>query len=467
MTNIQTRPNSTAIQGAQWGDEGKAKFADKIADEYVEKGLVCVDYSVSGGANAGHRIEINQNNGEKIAINLHQLPSGVFNQNVYAILGNNKVINPQGLVYEIGKVKELSKGTIPSTIKVSSTATLALPTHQAFEFALKSTKDIGKGATGQGISPAYADRTLRQELYVKDLIDGKFELFEKHYDYFNQIISSLDLNMAEILIPIFSDTPGGKKETVGSKQNFISNLKKYRETLLPYIEDVYEFVKQAWADPKKYAFLFEMSQGVGIHPTYGVKPDITASDPSFIGIDSSTEGLVNHLEIEHRIGISKLYCSSVGARKLPTQMPEDLANWYRDTFHEFGGTTGRPRDIAFPDLVATAFYAKVSHANEIAISHMDAIKPNTNLKLCTGYKLKSTGEKIGYRPYQWWMDQIEPQYQELPSWDTDKISSAKNYDEIPIEAKEYLKFLLKETQCQPVLLGTGPERDQIIRINQL
>lgn len=464
---IKTRPNSTAIQGAQWGDEGKAKFADKIAEEYVGKGLTCVDYSVSGGANAGHRIEIDQNNGQRISINLHQLPSGVFNKNVYAILGNSKVINPQGLTYEIGKVKELSGGEIPSTIKVSATATLALPTHQAFEFALKSTKDIGKGATGQGISPAYADRTLRQELYVKDLVEGNFGAFEKHYDYFSQIISGLDLKMSEILIPIFSDTKGGEKQLVGSKQDFISNLKKYREFLLPYIEDVYDFVKQAWESPNKYAFLFEMSQGVGIHPVYGVKPDITASDPSFIGIDASTEGLVNHMEIEHRIGISKLYCSSVGARKLPTQMPEDLANWYRDTFHEFGGTTGRPRDVAFPDLVATAFYAKVSHANEIAISHMDAIKPNTNIKLCTEYKLKSTGEKVDYRPYQWWADLVEPQYQELPSWNTDKISAAKNYDEIPDEAKEYLKFLLEKTGCQPVLLGTGPERKQVIRVEKL
>ena len=462
-----TRPNSTAIQGAQWGDEGKAKFADKIADEYVEKGLICVDYSVSGGANAGHRVEINQENGNRISINLHQLPSGVFNQNVYAILGNNKVINPQGLTYEISKVKELCNGTIPSEIKISSTATLALPTHQAFEFALKSTKDVGKGATGQGISPAYADRTLRQELYVKDLIDGKFEAFEKHYDYFSQIISSLGLDMSQILIPIFSDTKGGEKQTVGTKQDFISRLKEYRQTILPYTDDVYDFVKQAWADSNKYAFLFEMSQGVGIHPTYGVKPDITASDPSFVAIDASTEGLVNHLEIEHRIGISKLYCSSVGSRKLPTQMPEDLADWYRNTFHEFGGTTGRPRDVAFPDFVATAFYARVSHANEIAISHMDAIKPGTNIKVCTGYTLKDTGEKAEYRPYQWWMDKIEPQYQELPSWDVNKISSAKTYQEIPQEAKDYLKFLFKETQCHPVLLGTGPERDQIIRINEL
>lgn len=461
-----TRPNSTAIQGAQWGDEGKAKFADKIADEYVEKGLTCVDYSVSGGANAGHRIEINQENGQRIAINLHQLPSGVFNQNVFAILGNNKVINPQGLVYEISKVKELSGGTIKSAIKVSSTATLALPTHQAFEFALKSTKDVGKGATGQGISPAYADRTLRQELYVKDLIDGKFEAFEKHYDYFNQIIGSLGVNMSEVLIPVFTDNKG-EKQTVGTKEFFISRLKEYRENLLPYVEDVYDFVKQAWSNPNQYAFLFEMSQGVGIHPTYGVKPDITASDPSFIGIDSSTEGIVNHLEIEHRIGISKLYCSSVGSRKLPTEMPEDLANWYRDNFHEFGGTTGRPRDIAFPDLVATAFFAKVSHANEIAISHMDAIKPDTDIKLCTKYLQKGTGQETVYRPYQWWLDQVEPQYTEIPAWSPEKISSAKSYNEIPAEAKDYLKLLFKETQCKPVLLGTGPERDQIIRIDEL
>ncbi|MCW1949017.1 MAG: adenylosuccinate synthetase [Candidatus Shapirobacteria bacterium] len=461
--NVESRPNSSAIQGAQWGDEGKAKFADEIVEEYVSRGLICIDYSVNGGANAGHRVEINRSSGENIAINLHQLPSGVFNENVYAILGNGKVVNPQGLIYEIEKVKEISGKKQNPSIKVSSGATLALPTHQAFEFALKS-KDVGKGATGQGISPAYADRVLRQQLYVKDLIEGNFDLFERHYDFYSQIINGMGVgDMSSIAVPIFSDTKG-EKRPVGDKQKFLSDIKHYREIITPYVSDVYQFLKESWNNPVRYAFLFEMSQGMGLHQEYGVKPDITASDTSFVGIDAATEGIVNHLDIEHRIGISKLYCSSVGSRKLPTQMPDELAGWYRDNFHEFGGTTGRPRDIVFPDMVSTAFYAKVSHANELAISHMDATKPGDPIKICTEYRSKTTGEKIDYRPYQWWLDNVEPVYTEIPSWNGDRVSLSKSFDELPQEAKDYINLISKITNCRVTILGTGPERKQIIRI---
>lgn len=460
--NIEYRPNSTAIQGSQWGDEGKAKFADEIAEKYVSRGLTCIDYSVNGGANAGHRVEINRSSGGNIAINLHQLPSGVFNENVCAILGNGKVVNPQGLIYEISKVEEISGQKYTSSIKVSSGATLALPTHQAFEFALKS-KDIGKGATGQGISPAYADRVLRQQLYVKDLLDGNFDSFDRHYDFYNQIINGMGIDMASITVPIFSDVKGERKP-VGDKQTFLSEMRHYREVVAPYVSDVYEFLKQSWNNPSRYAFLFEMSQGVGIHQEYGVKPDITASDTSFVGIDAATEGIVDHLSIEHRIGISKLYCSSVGTRTLPTQMSDELANWYRNNFHEFGGTTGRPRDIAHPDMVATAFYARVSHTNELAISHMDATKPGDPIKICTEYRSKITGEKVGYRPHQWWLDTVEPVYTEIPSWDAGRINLAQNFDQLPQEAKNYIKFISQTTNCRVVLLGTGPERSQLIRL---
>ena len=463
--NIETRQNSSAIQGGQLGDEGKAKFGDKIVDEYVDQGLTCIDYGVNGGANAGHRVEIPQPNGKKkISINLHQLTSGIFNENTYSILGSDRVVNPQGIVYEIDKVKELSDGIVPSLIKISSTATLALPTHQAFEFALKTSRDIGKGATGQGISPAHADRILRQELYIKDLVEGKFHLFESHYDLYNQIIGGMGVgDMSSILVPVFSDTKG-EKICVGSKEHFISELKKYRERLLPYVEDTYEFTKEAWKNPNKYAFLFELSQGVGIHPRYGVKPDITASDPTFVGIDTSTEGLVDHLAIEHRISVTKLYCSSVGSRRLPTQMPDELANWYRINFNEVGGTTGRPRDIAYPDMVATAFYTRVSHANELAISHMDATKPGDPIKIGSEYRSKTTGEKVDYRPYQWWLDNIEPVYTEIPSWDGERVSLSKSFDELPQEAKDYINLISKITDCRVTILGTGPERNQIIRI---
>lgn len=462
--NIETRPNSTAIEGMQWGDEGKAKISDAIVNSYIKQGLSCVDYGVNGGANAGHTIEINptETNKNKISLSLHQLPSGVFNPEVHAILGNNRVVNPQGLAYEIQKVKDLSDNPKPS-IKISSMATLALPTHQAYELALKQ-QGIGKGATGQGISPAYSDRVLRQELTVKDLIDGNFDLFDRHYDYYYRIIAGLGLDMSAIEIPVFSDTKG-QRDQVGSKEHFISELKKYREILSPYTQDVYDFIKETWDNPRRFAFLFEMSQGVGLHPVYGVKPDVTASDTTFLGINSSTEGLVDYREIKHRIGITKLYCSSVGARKLPTQMPPEEATWHRNTFNEFGATTGRPRDIAYPDMVATAYYARVSDANEIAITHMDASEEKRPIKICTAYQHRDTKQRMDYRPYQEWMNQVEPRYTEIPGWSSQRVNLAQNFGDLPTETQEYIRLVSKLTHCRPVLLGTGPERKQIIEIN--
>jgi adenylosuccinate synthase len=453
---IEQRTNSSGLLGVEWGDEGKAKFADAIILEYA-KTMPVIDIGINGGANAGHNINFGD-----VKIALHQLPSGVFIDNVTTILGKNRVVNPQGLIWEIEQVKKYSNNELKSSIKINNRASLALRTHQALEYALKQ-KNTGNGATGQGIGPAFADQDYRNELSVKDLYDWNVQKFEDHYDRMNGFVKSLGFDMSEVLVPVFSDTKG-KEVKVGSKQEFIDNLKEAREYLKPYIQDVYGLIKYTWKDSSRYAYFFEASQAVGLHREYGVHPDVTASDTTFLGINTTTEGLVHYEEVKHRMAVIKgPYGSSVGTRKLPTIMPQELAERIRQDYNERGATTGRNRDIVYKDMPALRYYYQASYANEIGITHMDSTYEDTPIKICDKYLI--SGEEVDYRPYQDFLNSVEPHYIKMPTWDSKRVNLASEYDELPKAAKDYTDYLARELKTQVTYLGTGPKREDIIKIN--
>jgi len=344
------------------------------------------------------------------------------------------------------------------TMLIDEMAVLTLDTHRAFEGVLKKYQEGGKGSTGRGISPAYADVLLRHPLRARDIKTFNKEKILSHYRMYKDLIKGLGEDMEKWEVKTLG---GSGTSTVGSEKVFVDRLIKQSKELKKYISDVSEFLKTSW-NSKSYAFIFEKAQAVGLDPRYGVYPDVTASDTTFGGIESSTEGLINPMDIEIRASVIKAtYMSSVGTRKLPSMMPEDLANRIREDANEYGATTKRPRDIAFLDLVATDFFRKVGKATHMVLTHMDIVYKDTPIKVCIGYTLR--GKKVTYRPDQEFLNKVKPVYKEFKTWDKVKVQKAKKYQDLPKEAKDFLSYISKYLVVPILMITTGPKREQGIR----
>jgi len=448
------RKNAVAFCGGAFGDEGKGRVVDEYVNKFSEKGKVVV-YRDNGGSNAGHNVELPD--GRRIA--LHQIPSGIFCKKAVVILGKEMVLHPRDLVFEIEGAIKLARGDSHAKILIDEMALLSLDTHRALESALKLWHEGGKAATGRGISPAYMDVILRQPLRMRDLRDWKEEKFIKHYRLYEALIKGLGLKLADIMV---NSLASDSQIPVGSLDTFLKNIKEQRGFLKPLIGEAMSFIRRAWSETK-YSFVFEKAQAIGLDYRWGVYPDVTASDTTFGGIFSSTEGIVDPKTIPIRAAVIKAtYMSSVGTRILPTMMDEELAKKIREDAYEYGATTKRPRDIAYLDLEALKFYGKVGLVNSYVLTHMDIVYPKVPVKVCTGYTIG--GKKALYRPDQEYLLKVKPVYREFESWDAAKTQKAKKFADLPKEVKIFLKFVAKELRAPILLITTGPKRHQSIRI---
>lgn len=448
-----SRLNSVALCGAMYGDEGKGKIVDQFVNDYSKKNQVVV-YRDNGGANAGHTVELTD--GTRIA--LHQLPSGVFGENTSTVLGKGMVLHPGDLLEEIKNIQKNVKQALSYKILIDEMAVLALDTHRAYELILKEWQAEGKGSTGRGISPAYADVLLRHPLRMKDLKNFDQEKITKHYQLYQALVRGLGQDIAKVKVPVLSES---KYLEVGSLDDFLARLKSHAESLTAFITNVNSFIKDAWANPQ-IAFVFEKAQGVGLDYRWGIYPDITASDTTFDGIKYSTNGLIDPDEIEVKAFVLKAtYVSSVGSRKLPTVMHDALADRIREDAREYGTTTRRPRDIAYLDLPALKYFTKVAKPNYLILTHLDICYPDEPIKVCIDYLLD--GEKVTYQPDQLYLDKVTPYYQEFKPWDVKILKGAQKKEDLPYEAKEFIKFLESELSLPILMVTTGPKRDEILK----
>lgn len=441
------RRNSEAYCGGAFGDEGKGRIVDKRVSDLIVQGPVVV-YRDNGGANAGHTVEFGD---RRIA--LHQLPSGVFVSGATVVLGKEMVIHPGDLAEEIEQVREISGGEIKSTIMIDEYARLSLDTHRAFEAVSGAWNDGGKAATGRGISAAYSDVLQRFPLEIGDLVAFDEEKLVRHYRYYEAILRGLGANLAEVEVPALNG-----RIRVGSLGEFMNRLKKQREVVAEYAANVIVFLEEKWPDAS-VPFVFEKAQAIGLDRRWGVYPDITASDTTFGGIDSSTGGIIKSRSIESRVGVIKAtYMSSVGTRRLPTMMEEDLAGRIREKANEYGATTHRPRDIAYLDLVAINFFARQGAVNGLALTHLDISYPDVPIKVCLAY-LKD-GKRVPYYPDQRYLEQVEPVYVELPPWSGETLPNARRRADLPREAADFLNFISVQTGLPILMVTTGPKREQ-------
>lgn len=450
-----TRLNSISVVGGAFGDEGKGKVVDKICHTLINRFDKVIVYRWNGGSNAGHTVEL-QN--KKIV--LHQIPSGSLVEGAVCILGKGMVIHPGDFIEELSLIST-DKKTL-SDILIDEMTPLSLDTHRAYESALKKREEGGSGSTGRGISPAYADVIYRHPLRARDLIGRDWkEKFEKHYLLYKDLIKGLGDNIAKTKV----NTLSGIQIEIGTKRKFIKNISMQREQIVNYIKNVYGFVKENWN--AKTPFVFEGAQGVGLDYRWGVYPDITASDPTPSGIFYSTEGIVDPNTIEVRANVYKAtYTSSVGKRILPSKMDEKLAARIREDANEYGATTKRPRDIYHIDLPALSYFAKVSMATHMVLTHMDISYPEIPIKVCTKYVDKE-GFEVSYRPDQKYLDTVSPTYEEFTSWNGEKIKDSNDFTKLPLAAKKYVNFLSESLELTPLMLTTGPKRESVISPNYL
>ncbi|MDD5747776.1 MAG: adenylosuccinate synthase [Actinomycetota bacterium] len=418
----------TVIVGVQWGDEGKGKITDLMADR--------MDFVVrySGGNNAGHTVVC----GEEV-FKLHLIPSGILYPHIMAVIGNGVVINPEVLLQEMSELS--SRGISTGNLKISCNAHLVMPYHLAFdrlgEISLGSAK---LGTTHRGIGPAYSDKAERLGMRVQDLLDER--IFRKKLE------SALERKNA-ILSKAF------EHETFDVDE-IVRKYMEYAEVLRPYISDTSLLLFNALEEGKNV--LFEGAQGTMLDIDHGTYPFVTSSSPTIGGVFTGTGIGPGH--IERIVGVSKAYTTRVGYGPFPTEETGEVGDVLCSRGVEIGTTTGRKRRCGWLDAVLLRYAARVNGLTGIALTKLDVLSKFEKLKVCVGY---SYGGKIyhDFPPHQTIFHKCEPEYLELPGWEK-SISEARSKEDLPPEALRYIEFIEQASNVPVEIVSVGPKRTQTI-----
>ena len=420
--------SGTVVVGTQWGDEGKGKITDFLA----EKADVVVRFQ--GGNNAGHTIKFDN---KKFA--LHLIPSGIFRKDTVNVLANGMVINPKALLSEIEMLKD--GGITNLNLAISDRAHVILPYHIILDGLFEELKEDSKkvGTTKKGIGPAYSDKTSRIGVRICDFINEKtfLEKLEINLNYYNKIFK------------VF-----GKNEL--NPKNIFNEYKEYAKLIKPYVSDTSLLLNIAFEDNKKV--LFEGAQGALLCLDHGTYPYVTSSSPTAASVPLNTG--VSHTYINEVLGITKAYSTRVGSGYFATEFEDETAKQIRDVGHEYGTTTGRPRRIGWIDTVVLRHTKRVSGITGLSVMLLDVLSNIENLKICTHYMLNGT--KIDHIPAN--IDDFEkcvPVYIDVPGWKED-ITNVKSFEKLPISAQNYLNKLSELTGLPIAIFSVGPDRTQTI-----
>ena len=419
-----------AAIGGQWGDEGKGKIVDYMA----EKASCVVRYA--GGNNAGHTV-IN----EQGHFSLHLVPSGIFWPHTSCVIGNGVVVDPDVLISETKALQE--RGIDTSRLYVDERAHLIMPYHILLDRLEEESRGSGAlGTTGRGVGPAYMDKTARSGIRAVELLDLESlkTRLKGILDWKNSLITKV--YEAE---PVSFDDVYGK-------------CVEWKETLTPYLTPAEHVVHESLARGEKV--LLEGAQGTLLDLDHGTYPYVTSSSPS---IGGACTGLgLSPKEIEGIFGVFKAYSTRVGSGPLVAEMDEDTASVLREKAWEYGTTTGRARRIGWFDAVAARYSARVNGFTSLVLTRLDVLDGYESLKICVGYELD--GKIIDHFPSSAHMlDRCTPVYEELPGWD-DPTASVTELDGLPPEALAYIKRLEELVGCEVDLISTGPERSETILI---
>jgi adenylosuccinate synthase len=421
----------TAVVGGQWGDEGKGKIIDLLA----EKAKIVVRFS--GGDNAGHTV-VNPY-GE---FRLHLVPSGIFYPQVTCIIGNGVAINPAVLLEEIDDLQ--SRGVAIGRLFISDRAHLIMPYHTLLDRLEEERRGRGAlGTTLRGIGPVFADKVARLGIRTGDLLDRDI--------FLGRLKSALELKNI-ILTKVYQSPPL-------SLDDIYQQYWHYGERLVPFIRETSSIIREAAT--RGETVLLEGAQGALLDPDFGTYPYVTSSSPlagaSCIGAGLGPRG------IDRVVGIFKAYNTRVGAGPMPTELKDKIGDLIREKAREYGATTGRPRRCGWFDAVAGRFSVQINGLSDIALTHLDIYDGFPAIKICTAYKFK--GQALTSFPSDAAvLGQCQPIYEELDGWQ-ESISGIRNFRKLPARAHKYLSRLEDLLSCPISLVSTGPDRRQIIERN--
>jgi adenylosuccinate synthase len=418
------------VVGLQWGDEGKGKVVDILA----ENSDIVVRYG--GGSNAGHTVVIGD---ERFA--LHLLPSGAVRAGVFCVIANAVVVDPAVLIGEIDGLAQRGI-TLDGRLLISENAHVVLDYHKR-EDQLRE-ESLGKqklGTTVRGIGPCYADKVGRS--YAVRMSDFRN-------------LSELSRKLGTILAyknKLFAALYGAEPMSV---EVVMENCRQYAARLVPFVTDTTEWLHTAIAQGK--SVLFEGAQGSLLDLDHGTFPYVTSSNSSSLGVPAGCG--VPARRIDKYIGVAKAYTTRVGAGPFPTEQDNEIGQYIRDKGHEYGTTTGRPRRCGWFDAVAVAYSVQIGSIDALALLHLDTLGGLKELNLCAAYEID--GQRRTFFPAN--IDrlaQARPIYERMPGWDED-ISQATTFNELPKNAQNYV-LRLETLVGKPIeMIGVGPKRSQTI-----
>ncbi len=422
-----------AVIGAQWGDEGKGKIVDLLA----EKAHMVARFS--GGSNAGHTV-VNPCGEFK----MHLIPSGIFHREVTCIIGNGVVIDPAVLLEEVEALK--SQDVSVDRLFVSDRAHLIMPYHLQLD-ALEE-ESLGRGAIGttrRGIGPAYMDKAGRLGIRTGDLLekDAFLERLRLVLDQKNRILTRVYQAQPLVLEEIYE------------------KYCHYGELLAPFIRETDLMVEEALE--RKEKVLLEGAQGTLLDVDFGTYPYVT-STTTMTGGACSGLGL-SPLKLDGIAGVFKAYITRVGSGPMPTELLDETGELIREHAHERGATTGRPRRCGWFDAVVGSFSARINGFSSFILTRLDILSILPSIKICTAYRLE--GKTLKSPPSSVAMlARCEPLYEELPGWQTD-ISDIRRFEDLPGEARTYVERLEELLNCPASIISVGERREQTIMVSEL
>jgi len=413
------------VIGSQWGDEGKGKLVDLLGKN--------ADFAVRfhGGNNAGHTVIVG-----KKKYPFHLIPSAILNKNVVGVIANGVIVDPAVLIEEIDLVE---KGgiSLKDKLVISDRCHLIMPYHKALDEAYENARGKNKlGTTKRGIGPTFADKVSYNGIRFYELLN--WNSFVEKFEFQAKIKNKI--------LRLFKVPPINIKKS-------ISEYKKMRERLLPYVKDTFQILSLAIS--KKKNILLEGAHGMMLDVDFSPYPFSTGSNVTTGAVNTGCGIPVN--KIDNIWAVVKAYLSRVGGGPLPTELFNKTADDIREKGHEYGTTTGRPRRIGWLDLEAVKYTTALAGVNKIAITKIDILSGINEIKVCVGYKYK--GNKIsmsscGYLE----MAKLQPIYKNFSGWNED-ITGIRKFSKLPKNCQTYVKFIEKFLGIKVAIVSVGPERN--------
>ena len=424
--------SSIVIVGTQWGDEGKGKIVDFLAEQAE------VVARFQGGNNAGHTVV-----SEGKVYKLHLLPSGVLYPQSTCIIGSDVVVNPGALLAEIDEMA--ANGRTVTNLRISDRAHVLMPYHIRLDGAEERLRSASKvGTTGRGIGPCYQDAAARSGIRMSTFVhpERMRQALKQQVEYHNLLLTK-----------VFGEEPLDFDKVYAEMQG-------YADRLRPFVADTSYLVNQALDAGKKV--LFEGAQAAMLDLTHGTYPYVTSSHPTAGGV---CVGLgIGPKKINKVLGVIKAYTTRVGEGPFPTELKNAIGDQIRETAHEYGTTTGRPRRCGWLDAFGLKYAAMINGLDCFALTRLDILDKLPEIKICVGYNWQ--GRKIDSFPADLdILGQVEPVYETFPGWLED-ISGCRRYEDLPLNCRRYVEAIARLTGTKASIVSVGPDRQQTLVLEE-